>query len=69
MEANRASYCDFLCQPVAQNDDYNADTEPQTQEDKYNYILTELQKYLTCLEQGAWGDYAGYAQCDYQCTV
>ena len=37
--ANRASYCDFLCPPVAQNadsnDDYNADTEPQTQEDKY----------------------------------
>ena len=66
--ANRASYCDFLFQPVAQNADssdyYNADTEPQTREDEYiNSIAdpelqTELrwQKYLTCLEQGAWGD-------------
>ena len=61
LEANRASYCDFLCQPVAQNDDYNADTEPKTQEDKYidsiadPELQTELrwQKYLKCLEQGA----------------
>ena len=65
MGANRASYCDFLCQPVAQNvdsnDHYNADTERQTQEDKYIdsiELQTELrwQKYVRCLKQGAWGD-------------
>ena len=68
MEANRASYCDFLCQPVAQNadcnDDYNADTEPPTQEDEYidsiadPELQTQLrwQKYLICLKQGACGD-------------
>ena len=52
--ANRASYCDFVCQPVAQNDDHNADTEPQTQEDEYidsiadPELQTELrwQKYM-----------------------
>ena len=36
LEANKASYCNFAC--VAANDDYNADTEPLTQEDKYMYI-------------------------------
>ena len=68
LEANKASYCDFVCQPVAQyadsNDDYNADTEPPTEEDEYidsvadPQLQTELrwQKYLTCLKQGAWGD-------------
>ena len=68
LEANKASYCDFLRQPVAQNADcndaYNADTEPPTQEDEYidsiaePEVQTELrwQKYLTCLKQGAWGD-------------
>ena len=51
-----------MCQPVAQdddsNDDYNADTEPQTQEDKHIDSIAdpELQKYLRCLKQGAWGD-------------
>ena len=61
--ANRASYCDFMCQPVAQNDDHNADTEPQTQEDEYIDSIadpesqTELrwQKY-NIIRQGAWGD-------------
>ena len=73
-----------MCQPVAQNadssDDYNADTEPQIQEDKYidsiadPELQTELrwQKYLRCLKQGAWGDniaMQAISQCDYQCTV
>ena len=65
LEANRASYCDFLCQPVAQNADCNdADTEPPTQEDEFidnianPELQTELrwQKYLRCLKLGAWGD-------------
>ena len=32
MEANSASYCDFVWQPVATDD---ADTEPPTDEDEY----------------------------------
>ena len=62
--ANRASYCDFVCHPVAQNDDHNADTEPQTQEDEYIDSIADpelqielrWQKYIRCLKQGAWGD-------------
>ena len=55
----------FWCQPVAQNadsnDDYNADTEPPTQEDECidsiaDPELLRWQKYLRCLKQGAWGD-------------
>ena len=30
VEANAASYCDFVCQPVATDKEYNADTEPPT---------------------------------------
>ena len=64
LETNIASYCDFVCQPLAQNAGYNADTEPPTQEDIYiasiadPQLQTELrwQKYLRCLKQGAWGD-------------
>ena len=47
----------FFC--VSQYDDYNADTEPQTREDEYidsiaDPELLRWQKYLTCLEKGAW---------------
>ena len=34
MEANAALYRGFVCQPVATNSKYNADTEPPTDEDK-----------------------------------
>ena len=35
MEANAALYRGFVCQPVATNSKYNADTEPPTDEDEY----------------------------------
>ena len=64
LQANKASYCDFVCQPVARTDGYNADTVAPTKEDKYiasiadPLLQTELtwQKYLKQLEDGAWGD-------------
>ena len=64
MQANKASYCDFVCQPVERNDGYNADTVAPTKEDEYiasiadPLLQTELtwQKYLKGLEDGAWGD-------------
>ena len=44
-----------MCQPVAENDDHNADTEPQTQEDEYIHSIADpellrWEKYLTCLK-------------------
>ena len=65
MEANAALYCGFMCQPVATDDEYNADTEPPTAEDEYINSVSdpELQtqlrwdKYLRRLRQGAWGDH------------
>ena len=39
LEANKAQYWDFVCQPVAHNYKYNADTEPQQ---KRTSILTAL---------------------------
>ena len=65
LQANQARYySDFVCQPVDQHDDYNADTDPITQEDEIissitdPQLQTELrwQKYVRCLKQGAWGD-------------
>ena len=52
LEANAASYCDFLSQPA-----YNADTEPPTAKDEYInnvadpqlQIQLRLEKYLRCL--------------------
>ena len=48
LRANKSQYCDFVCQPVAHNDNYNADTEPPTEEDKYIDSITDpqLQKQL-----------------------
>ena len=65
MEANAALYRGFVCQPVATNSKYNADTEPPTDEDEYINSVSdpELQtqlrwdKYLRHLRQGAWGDH------------
>ena len=65
LEANAASYCDFVCQPVATDNKYNADTEPPTAEDVYidsvsdPKLQTQLrwEKYLRCLRLGAWGDH------------
>ena len=33
----------FVCQPVAQIDAYNADTEPPTEEDEYINSITDPQ--------------------------
>ena len=65
LRANKASYCDFVCQPVEQSDGYNADTAAPTKEDIYiasisdPEIQTELrwQKYVQKLKEGAWGDH------------
>ena len=65
MEANAALYRGFVCQPVATNSKYNADTEPPTDEDEYINSVSdpELQtqlrwaKYLRRLRQDAWGDH------------
>ena len=65
MEANAALYRGFVCQPVATNSKYNADTEPPTDEDEYINSVSdpELQtqlrwaKYLRRLRQNAWGDH------------
>ena len=65
LEANVASYLDFVCQPVADENAYNADTEKPTAEDQYidsvadSKMRTQLrwEKYVRCLRQGAWGDH------------
>lgn len=65
LEANPASYCDFLCEPVASNDAYNADTEQPTAEDLYISSIADPQlqsqlrweKYVHCLRRDAWGDH------------
>ena len=54
-----------MCQTVAHNDNYNADTKPPTEEDKYIDSTTDLQlqkqlrwgKYLSSVKNGAWGDH------------
>ena len=43
LEANKAVYCDFVCQPVAPKDSYNVDSEPPTQEDEYIDSISDLQ--------------------------
>ena len=65
LKSNEAKYCDFVCQPVAHNDNHNADTEPPTEEDKYIESITDPQlqkqlrweKYLRSVKNGAWGDH------------
>ena len=65
LEANAASHCDFVSQPVACCDAYNTDTETTTAADEYinNVADPQLQiqlkweKYLRCLRQGAWADH------------
>ena len=65
LEANAASYCDFVCQPVATDNKYNADTEAPTAEDEYidsvsdPKFQTQLrwEKNLRCFRLGACGDH------------
>ena len=48
MEANAALYRGFVCQPVATDSKYNADTDPPTDEDEYINSVSdpELQTQL-----------------------
>ena len=43
LEANAASYCDFLSQPVTSHDAYNADTESPTAKDEYINNVADTQ--------------------------
>ena len=53
-----------MCQPLASNDGYNADTMAPSKVDKYidsipdPLLQNELrwQQYVSCLKEGAWGD-------------
>ena len=64
LESHSDFYHDFMHQPIASNNPYNADTEAPTAEDAYiNTIVdpvvqTQLRwnKYLRWLKNGAWGD-------------
>ena len=57
-------YSDFVHQPVASSDEYNADNEPPNEEDAYIESITDTvvqqklpyQKYVKRLSEGAWGD-------------
>ena len=66
LEVNAQLYSDFLCQPVASEEDsYNADTAQPTPEDEFISSVSDPQlqselrwkKYVKCLRQGAWGDH------------
>ena len=52
MEANAALYCGFVCQPVATDSKYNADT---TDEDEDPELQTQL-RWTRRLRLGSWGD-------------
>ena len=65
LNANAESFCNFISEPVASHDTYNADTKLPTDEDMYISAITDPQlqtklrweKYLRRLRQGAWGDH------------
>ena len=58
-------YRDFLAQPMATNDSYNADTEAPTEQDAYIDTIPDPEQqaelrwanYLNRLRNGAWGDH------------
>ena len=64
LEDNRAMYCDFLSEPVASRDSYNADTEAPSEEDALIATVADPQlqtqlrweRYIQRLRSGAWGD-------------
>ena len=65
LEANSASYQDFISQPVVSHYSYNADTESPTAEDAYIdtiahpelHVQLRWERYLIRLRDGAWGDH------------
>ena len=56
LQANQARYCDFVCQPVDQHDDYNADTDPITQEDEFVSTITDPQLQTESAADLKWPD-------------
>lgn len=64
-EQNSEFCCDFLVQPMASNDSYNADTEAPTEQDAYIDTVAGPEQqaelcwanYLYSLRNGAWGDH------------
>ena len=64
LEDNRVMYCDFLSEPVASHDSYNADTEAPSEEDALIATVADPQlqtklrweRYIQRLRSGAWGD-------------
>ena len=65
LENNSALYCNFLAQPLAYDNAYNADTEAPTDEDAYintvhnpeQQMQLRWQKYIHRFRKGAWGDH------------
>ena len=65
LEENSEFYRDFLAQPMASNDSYNADTEAPTEQDAYICTIADPEQqaelrwtnYLGRLRNGAWGDH------------
>ena len=47
LHANQARYyCDFVCQPVDQHDDYNADTDPGIK--RHQFGAKRVLRYIQC---------------------
>ena len=65
LESNSVFYSNFLAQPVASNNAYNADTEAPNDEDAnidtianpQQQMLLRWQKYIRRFRNGAWGDH------------
>ena len=64
LDTNSVFYCNFLAQPVACNNAYNADTEAPTEDTYINSVhhpeqqmQLRWQKYIHRLRNGAWGDH------------
>ena len=65
LEENKVYYCDFLAQPIAFNDSYNADTETPNDHDAYvgtivdpgQQVELRWANYINRLRNGAWGDH------------
>ena len=65
LEENSDFYRDFVAQPMATNDSYNADTEAPTEQDAHIDTIADPEQqaelrwtnYLNRLRNGAWGDH------------
>ena len=65
LENNCGVYCDFVSEPVASDNSYNADTEAPSDDDAYIAAVADPQlqirlrweRYVQRLRNGAWGDH------------